>query len=186
MDGVVAKAGDRLLGPWNLRINGPERVALKWPNGSGKTTLLRVAAGLLTPMAGTVHRAAGRIVILDQHVSLLHPDKSILDNIRRLHPDASDEEAYAICARFAFRNQDANQVVKTLSGGECLRAGLAATLSGSPPPWLIILDGPTNHLDIDSVELLENALRDFDGALLVVSHDQSFVERVGFDRLYEI
>lgn len=186
MDGVVAKAGDRLLGPWNLHINGPEHVALKRPNGSGKTTLLRVAAGLLTPVAGTVYRAEDRIIILDQHVSLLDPDSSILDNIRRLHPNVSDEEAYAICARFAFRNRDANQVVSTLSGGERLRAGLAATLSGSTPPWLVILDEPTNHLDIDSVELLENALRDFDGALLVVSHDQSFVERVGFDRVYKL
>ena len=89
-------------------------------------------------------------------------------------------------ARFAFRNRDARQIVGTLSGGERLRAGLAATLAGSTPPWLIILDEPTNHLDIESIELLEEALRAFDGALLVVSHDPSFLERVGFDRIVEI
>jgi ATPase subunit of ABC transporter with duplicated ATPase domains len=61
-----------------------------------------------------------------------------------------------------------------------------AALSGSAPPWLIILDEPTNHLDIESVEVLENTLRSFDGALLVVSHDPSFIERVGFDRAFEV
>ena len=124
--------------------------------------------------------------MLDQHVGLLDPEGSILDNIRRLLPDASDEEAYAICARFAFRNRDARRVVGTLSGGERLRAGLAATLPGAAAPWLVILDEPTNHLDIESVELLEDALRSFDGALLVVSHDPSFVEHVGFDRVLEV
>ena len=186
MDGVVSEVGDRRFGPWTLRINGPERIILKGANGAGKTTLLRVAAGLLAPVAGKVRRAEGRIVTLDQHIGLLDPEGTILDNIRRLHPDASVEEAYALCARFGFRNRDARRVVGTLSGGERLRAGLAATLSGSAPPWLVILDEPTNHLDIDSVELLEDALRSFDGALLVVSHDPSFVEEVGFDRVFEI
>jgi len=186
MEGVVAEAGNRCLGPWNLRIDGPERIALNGANGAGKTTLLRIAAGLLAPVAGTVYRAEGRIVMLDQHVGLLDPEGSILDNIRRLLPDASDEEAYAICARFAFRNRDARRVVGTLSGGERLRAGLAATLPGAAAPWLVILDEPTNHLDIESVELLEDALRSFDGALLVVSHDPSFVEHVGFDRVLEV
>ncbi|MBX9930654.1 ABC-F family ATP-binding cassette domain-containing protein [Methylorubrum populi] len=186
MEGAIAAAGDRRLGPWTLRIDGPERIALKGANGAGKTTLLRIAAGLLAPVAGTVRRAEGRIVMLDQHVGLLDPEGGILDNIRRLHPDASDEEAYALCARFAFRNRDAQRIVGTLSGGERLRAGLAAALAGSAPPWLIILDEPTNHLDIESVEVLESALRSFDGALLVVSHDPSFVERVGVDRVFEV
>lgn len=186
MEGVVAEAGDKRLGPWTLRIDGPERIVLKGANGAGKTTLLQIAAGLVAPVAGTVRRVEERIVTLDQHVRLLDPEGSILDNIRRLHPDAGDEEAYACCARFAFRNRDAERLVGTLSGGERLRAGLAAALSGSTPPWLIILDEPTNHLDIESIELLEDALRNFDGALLVVSHDPSFVERVGFDRALEV
>lgn len=88
--------------------------------------------------------------------------------------------------RTKSRNRYARRVVGTLSGGERLRSGLAATLSGSTPPWLVILDEPTNHLDIESVELLEDALRSFDGALLVESHDPSFVEGVGFDRVFEV
>ena len=74
MEGVVAEAGNRCLGPWNLRIDGPERIALNGANGAGKTTLLRIAAGLLAPVAGTVYRAEGRIVMLDQHVGLLDPE----------------------------------------------------------------------------------------------------------------
>lgn len=186
LEGVVAEAEARRLGPWTLRIDGPERIALKGANGAGKTTLLRIAAGLLAPVAGTVRRAPGRIVMLDQHARLLDPETSLLDNIRRLHPDASDEGAHALCARFAFRNREANRIVGTLSGGERLRAGLAAALSGCVPPWLVILDEPTNHLDIEAVDILENALRGFDGALLAASHDPSFVDRVGFDRVFEV
>jgi ATPase subunit of ABC transporter with duplicated ATPase domains len=186
LDDVMAAVGDRRLGAWTLHINGPERVALKGKNGAGKTTLLKIAAGLLTPTAGAVHRLEGRDAMLDQHLGLLDRKNSILDNVRRLNPELSEGDAYAVCARFAFRNRDARQIVGTLSGGERLRAGLAATLAGSTPPWLIILDEPTNHLDIESIELLEEALRAFDGALLVVSHDPSFLERVGFDRIVEI
>ncbi|GGE09267.1 ABC transporter ATP-binding protein [Aureimonas endophytica] len=186
MEGVVAELGGRRLGPWTLHIDGPERIALKGANGAGKTTLLRLATGLSAPVAGTVRRAEGRIAMLDQHVALLDPEGTVLHNIRRLNPDAGDEEAYGICARFAFRNRDATRIVGTLSGGERLRAGLAATLSGPIPPWLVILDEPTNHLDIESVELLEESLRSFDGALLVVSHDSSFLERVKFDREFEV
>jgi ATPase subunit of ABC transporter with duplicated ATPase domains len=186
LDRVIAEFGDRRLGPWTLHIKGPERVVLKGPNGAGKTTLLQIAAGLLAPVAGAVRRAEKRVAMLDQHLRLLDRGHSILDNVRRLNPKLSDEEAYAVCAHFAFRNRDARQIVGALSGGERLRAGLAATLAGSRPPWLIIMDEPTNHLDIESVELLEQALRAFDGALLVVSHDPSFVERVRLDREVEV
>jgi ABC transporter len=94
-----------------------------------------------------------------------------------LNASLSENDAYAACARFAFRNRDARQKVGTLSGGERLRAGLACTLAGARPPWLLILDEPTNHLDIDSVELLEEALREFDGAQMVASHDPALWKR---------
>ncbi len=186
MDGVVAAAGSRRLGPWTLHIHGPERIAVTGVNGAGKTTLLRIVTGLLAPVAGTVRRIEGRIVMLDQHIGLLDPEASVLANVRRLNPNAGDEEACAICARFAFRNRDATRIVGSLSGGERLRAGLAATLSRPTPPWLVILDEPANHLDIESVEILENALGSFDGALLVVSHDPSFLKQVGVDRVFEV
>ena len=182
LDAAQVQVGARTLGPWTLRIDGPERVSLVGPNGAGKTTLLKLATGLLEPSRGTAKRAQGRVAMLDQHVALLDRQSSILDNIRRLNPDCSAHGAHAICARFAFRNRDALQVVETLSGGERMRAGLAATFAGAITPWLLILDEPTNHLDLDSVELLEQGLRDYDGALLVVSHDAAFLERIGIER----
>jgi ATPase subunit of ABC transporter with duplicated ATPase domains len=183
---VTVDVGERQLGPWTFDLRGPERIAVTGPNGSGKTTLLRVAAGSLAPTSGAVRRAESRIAMLDQHVGLLDCDISILANFRRLNGSLGEQDAYAACARFAFRNRDARQNVGTLSGGERLRAGLACTLAGARPPWLLILDEPTNHLDIESVELLEEALREFDGALMVVSHDPAFVEAVGIEREFNV
>jgi ATPase subunit of ABC transporter with duplicated ATPase domains len=85
-------------------------------------------------------------------------------------------------ARFAFRGEAALRLASALSGGELLRAGLAATLGGTEPPQLLILDEPTNHLDIASIETVETALNVFDGALVVVSHDQAFLDAIGIER----
>ncbi|MHC2105830.1 ABC-F family ATP-binding cassette domain-containing protein [Methylobacterium sp. CM6246] len=186
LEDVVADPGGRPLGPWTLAITGPERVAVEGPNGAGKTTLLTVAAGSTMPVKGRVRRAEGRVAMLDQHVGLLDPAASILANVRRLNEGLSEREAYAVCARFAFRNREAGRRVDTLSGGERLRAGLAALLGRKEAPWLLILDEPTNHLDIESVALLEGALRGYDGALLVVSHDPAFLHAIGIARTVEI
>ena len=186
MDNVSVRAGEHLLGPWSLRIRGPERIAIRGPNGAGKTTLLRAALGATPPENGDVRRAEGRIVMLDQHVGVLDPTLSVLDNFLTLNPSLTQHAAYAACARFAFRNAAALKRVGDLSGGERLRAGLACTLAGARPPWLLILDEPTNHLDLDSIETLEGALQAFDGALLIVSHDAVFLEAVGATKTLEL
>jgi ATPase subunit of ABC transporter with duplicated ATPase domains len=186
LEQVTVKFGECALGPWSLDIRGPERVAVVGPNGSGKTTLLGVATGRVVPAGGVVRRAAEHIVLLDQHIDLLDPQAGIVANFRRLNPALTEREAYAACARFGFRNRNAEQQVGTLSGGERLRAGLACTLAGERPPWLLVLDEPTNHLDLESIELLETALRDFDGALLVVSHDSAFLDAIGIQRRFAV
>ncbi len=182
MESVTVAAGPRVLGPWTLEVRGPERIAVTGANGAGKTTLLRAALGTLAPAGGMVRRAEGRIAMLDQHVGLLRADMSVLENVSLNNPALSQEDAHAICARFAFRNRDALQSAGTLSGGERLRAGLATVLSSVRPPWLLILDEPTNHLDLDSIEVLETALKAYDGALLVVSHDKAFLNAIGIAR----
>ncbi|WP_066780676.1 ABC-F family ATP-binding cassette domain-containing protein [Sphingomonas sp. CCH5-D11] len=183
---AMVDLGGRRFGPWTLAIHGPERVAIAGPNGAGKSTLLRLAAGSLAPAGGSVRRRGERIVLLDQHVALLADDDTILANMRRLHPGLDAEEAHAACARFAFRGRDAQRLVGTLSGGERLRAGLAAALSGVRPPWLLMLDEPSNHLDLAAMEVLEQALRAFDGALLVVSHDPAFLGAIGIQRTVDL
>jgi ATPase subunit of ABC transporter with duplicated ATPase domains len=165
----------------SLSITGPERVALTGPNGSGKTTLLRLATGALLPASGTV-RITPRHALLDQQVALLDPSQTIRDNYLRLNPGDTENACRAALARFMFRADAALRKVGELSGGEMLRAGLAATIGSSHPPELLILDEPTNHLDIHAIAAVEAGLRAYDGALLVVSHDRAFLEAIGITR----
>ncbi len=173
-----------IISDLSFAITGPERVAVVGRNGSGKTTLLRLATGALAPRQGTIHRQ-GRIAMLDQQVDLLAADQTILDNFKRLHPASSDNACRAALARFLFRADAALRKVGELSGGEMLRAGLACVLSGEPPD-LLILDEPTNHLDLSSIAAVEAALNAYDGALLVVSHDEAFLDTIGVSRRLEL
>ena len=155
------------------------------PNGSGKTTLLALITGQLTSWEGTVRLATG-FALLDQRVSLLDPSASIRDNFKRLNPQADENACRAALARFMFRADAALQTVSSLSGGQLLRAGLACVLGGATLPPLLILDEPTNHLDIDAIEAVEAGLRAYDGALLVVSHDEAFLQAIGITRRFDL
>jgi ATPase subunit of ABC transporter with duplicated ATPase domains len=189
VDGVTVRFGDAprpVLEEVSLRIVGPERVAVAGPNGSGKSTLLRVAMGALVPDDGRVRRLPdGEVVLLDQGGAPLNPSLSVLANFRALHPDMDATAARYALARFLFSDTSALQSVRTLSGGERLRASLACVLGGEKPPSLLVLDEPTNHLDLDALEALENALCAYDGALLVVSHDADFLKAIGVERYVE-
>jgi len=176
-----APDGRRIVGPVSLRLTGPERVAVAGPNGAGKTTLLRLLSGDLTPSSGRVERTA-QAALLDQEAALLRPDETLIEAYRRLNPAATANAAHAALARFLFRNAAAQRVVGTLSGGERLRAGLACVMTGERPPQLLILDEPTNHLDLESIAAVEAALSAWDGALVVVSHDEDFLAAVGVGR----
>ena len=173
--------GKRIVGPIDLRIGGPERVAITGANGSGKTTLLRLIVGDLEPTEGSVERPV-RAVMLDQEAALLRPDETLVEAWRRLNPGGSDNDAHAALARFLFRNAAAHRRVADLSGGERLRAALACVLTGAAPPQLLVLDEPTNHLDLDSIAAVEEALNAYDGAMLVVSHDADFLAALNIDR----
>ncbi len=166
-------------------ITGPERIAVTGPNGAGKTTLLAVLTGDLQPFEGIV-QVMTKFAMLDQRVSLLDPALSIHDNFKRINPDANENACRAALARFMFRADAALQIAATLSGGQMLRAGLACVLGSSTPPPLLILDEPTNHLDIDAIEAVEAGLRAYDGALLVVSHDNAFLDAIGITRRLEL
>jgi len=168
-----------------LAITGPERVALTGPNGSGKTTLLSVIAGRLSPLSGDM-RVTERFAMLDQRVDLLDPDTTIRDNFRRINPASDENACRAALARFMFRADAALQRVAALSGGQMLRAGLACVLGGPTPPHLLVLDEPTNHLDLDSIAAVEAGLRAYDGALLVVSHDEAFLAAIGITHRLEL
>lgn len=169
----------------SLTITGPERIALAGPNGSGKSTLLALVAGTLEPWQGGI-RTPVRFAFFDQRVSLLDPAGSIAENFARLNPGTTNNQCRAALARFGFRAEAADRVVGALSGGQMLRAGLACTLGAPAPPQLLILDEPTNHLDLDSLAAVEAGLAAYDGALLVVSHDEAFLEAIGIARTIEL
>ncbi|MFN7128360.1 MAG: ABC-F family ATP-binding cassette domain-containing protein [Brevundimonas sp.] len=173
--------GRSVVGPVNLRLTGPERIAITGPNGAGKTTLLRLIHGALEPTRGRVSRS-GRAVLLDQEAAILKPDETLVEAWRRLNPEGSANDAQAALARFLFRNVAAHREVGELSGGERLRAALACVMTGAAAAQLLILDEPTNHLDLDSVAAVEDALRAYDGALVVVSHDADFLDAIGIER----
>lgn len=174
-----------VLRDFSLSIIGPERVAVTGPNGSGKTTLLKLVSGEVQPRSGSVCLMTD-FAMFDQTVSLLDPSASILENFQRINPGADANTCRAALARFMFRADAALQMVASLSGGQVLRAGLACVLGGSAPPSLLILDEPTNHLDIESIEAVEAGLRAYDGGLLVVSHDEAFLEAIGISRRVEL
>jgi ATPase subunit of ABC transporter with duplicated ATPase domains len=175
-------AGERaIIDRLSFDLHGPERVAITGRNGAGKSTILRLAAGLAEPNSGRIERFVP-LAMLDQDVALLDRETTLLENMRRLNPLLDENRAHAALARFAFRNSGADKRVGDLSGGECLRAGLACVLSADPVPQLLMLDEPTNHMDLEAVEVIEQALAGYDGALLVVSHDNAFLDAIGVSR----
>ncbi|MFE4868319.1 ABC-F family ATP-binding cassette domain-containing protein [Streptomyces sp. NPDC056682] len=171
--------GARVKGEFEVR--GPERIALVGRNGSGKTTLLRTLAGQLAPVAG---EAAAHVPLrfLPQRLDVLDDALSVVENVARYAPGATDNAIRARLARFLFKGPRAARPAGTLSGGERFRAALAALLLAEPAPQLLMLDEPTNNLDMASVRALTAALDAYEGALIVASHDVPFLESIGVTR----
>lgn len=164
-----------------LEVRGPERIALVGRNGAGKTTLLRTIAGELAPVSGTAV-AEVPLRFLPQRLDLLDDGLSVVENVARFAPEATNNRIRARLARFLFRGALADQPAGTLSGGERFRAALAALLLAEPAPQLLMLDEPTNNLDMASASSLAAALEAYEGALIVASHDPSFLETIGITR----
>src|SRR5215469_11738395 len=164
-----------------LIIRGPERIALTGRNGAGKTTLLRTITGELAPVSGEV-KLTVPARYLPQRLDILDPELTVVQNVARAAPAATVNQIRAQLARFLFRGRRADQQVGTLSGGELFRAALATLLLAEPAPQLLLLDEPTNSLDMASVRQLSGALRSYQGALIVASHDVPFLRDLGITR----
>ena len=164
---------------FDFTMYGKSRVRLVGKNGSGKSTLLKIICGKLRPDSGTV-KTFGKIAYVNQDLSLLNNAKTIVENIMEIS-GCLKHDAHAIAANFGFRGTTSQQQVGTLSGGELLKATLAAILGGDNQPDLLILDEPTNNLEIKSIGILEDALNQYTGAILLVSHDEMFVKNIKID-----
>ena len=166
----------------NFVMYGANRVRLDGKNGSGKSTLLRLICGALQPKSGVV-RTFGKIAFLNQDLSILDKNKTIIENIMDV-AKVLKHDAHAIAANFGFRGDASSRRVGVLSGGELLKATLAALLGGVEQPDLLVLDEPTNNLEIKSIGILEDALNQYRGAILLVSHDKIFADNINVDAVY--
>ena len=175
-EGLTARRGGRtLFADAELTVRGPERIALTGGNGAGKSTLLRI-------IAGAVERADGRVAYLSQRLDLLDPESTVAQSLAASAPSLSETRRMHLLARFLFRGSRVHLPVWALSGGERLRATLACVLYAEPAPQLLLLDEPTNNLDLVSVGQLESALNAYEGAFVVVSHDERFLSQIGVQR----
>ena len=166
-----------LLRDVTVNIYRGDKVGIVGPNGSGKSTLLKTLIGELPPLAGRVEIGTGiRVGYFDQKLAGLDEDLSLMDEIRSIRADLSPEVVRQYLARFRFFGDDPFRTVRGLSGGERSRLAMAKIMLF--PRNLLVLDEPTNHLDIAARETLEDALGDYEGTLLVVSHDRYFLDRV--------
>ena len=169
------------VAPISFTLTGPLRMAITGANGSGKSTLLQVIAGRLVPRAGEVICTV-EVGWLDQHAGLEHPDRTAVQWLHESNPELPEAEARTRLAQLGI---DADRVLlqtAQLSGGERLKIALAALLHAHRPPQLLLLDEPDNHLDLPSKLALEQMLGQYQGALLVVSHDDAFIEALGVDQ----
>ncbi len=178
----VGYDGRAVLSGLTLRIDNDDRIALLGANGNGKSTLVKLIADRLQPLQGTVARAANlQVAYFAQHqLDELSPGESPYDHVRRLMPDASEARVRSRVGAIGFSGDAGNTAVANLSGGE--KARLLLALATFQAPHLIILDEPTNHLDIDSRAALIQAINDFPGAVMLVSHDRYLLEACA-DRL---
>ncbi|MCD7098925.1 ABC-F family ATP-binding cassette domain-containing protein [Stenotrophomonas sp. MMGLT7] len=162
----------------DLVVTTGQRVALTGGNGAGKSSLLRVLSGQLAPAAG-ICRTHVATACLDQRLDLLDPDRSVLEQMQAANPAAAQS---LLRTRLALLGLDAARIGVAsglLSGGERLKAALACVLHARHPPELLLLDEPGNHLDLPSLQALEQMLAAYPGALLVASHDEVFLDRLG-------
>ena len=166
---------------FSTRIFRKNRIGLIGPNGAGKTTLLRMLIGELEPDSGTVKLGANLMpVVIDQRRIGLDPDKTPWETLadRNDHVLVRGRLTHVMTylREYLFRDEQARQPVRTLSGGERNRLLLAKALAA--PSNMIVLDEPTNDLDADTLDLLQEALDDYDGTVLLVSHDRDFLDRL--------
>lgn len=161
----------------SLRIRRGQKIGLIGDNGTGKTTFLKTVAGLLPAVAGKGALGVNiTIGYFDQHSVRLQSDKTVAEHFHDLFPGLTQKEVRSILGRYLFAGNEANKPINCLSGGEKARLVLAELLQSRPN--FLILDEPTNHMDIDAKETLEAAFQAYRGTILFVSHDRYFIDQV--------
>ncbi|HEY9669679.1 MAG TPA: ATP-binding cassette domain-containing protein, partial [Coleofasciculaceae cyanobacterium] len=170
----------------DLLIERGDRIAFLGPNGSGKSTLLRIIMGMEQPTEGIVELGKHNVIpgyFEQNQAEALDLSKTVMESIHDEVPDWKNEEVRTLLGRFLFSGETVFKKVESLSGGEKARLALAKMLLR--PANLLILDEPTNHLDIPAKEMLEEAIQNYDGTVIIVSHDRYFISKVA-NKIVEI
>ncbi|MCV2484939.1 ATP-binding cassette domain-containing protein [Flavobacterium sp. SH_e] len=179
------KYNDLLLWKENLsfEILSGDRIAIKGQNGSGKTTLIKIILGKLAVEQGNVASLAKKTIYIDQDYSLLNQDLKIYEQAQIFNDCGLEEHEIKMrLNRFLFSRNDWDKPCNSLSGGERMRLMLCCLTISNEFPEVIILDEPTNNLDIQNIEILTAAINEYQGTLLVISHDQLFLEQINIEK----
>jgi len=167
----------------DIALYSGDRLVLRGDNGSGKTTLIRIMLGQLQPGRGSVFLQAAKAVYLDQDYSLINHQLSVYEQAQQFNTDSLQEHEVKIrLHRFLFSRQQWDKPCASLSGGERMRLILCCLTLSQQAPDLLILDEPTNNLDMQNIEILTAALRAYRGTIVLVSHDHSFLKEAGVER----
>ncbi|MGN6402399.1 MAG: ribosomal protection-like ABC-F family protein [Flavisolibacter sp.] len=170
-----------------FQITSEQRLVLKGLNGSGKTTLLKIILGKLEPQTGAVYRADNKVVYIDQDYSLIDNHRSVYEQAEQFKVSALQEhEIKTRLNRFLFTKNDWDKSCSALSGGEKMRLILCCLTIHNQSPDIIILDEPTNNLDIQNIEILTAAINEYQGTLIVVSHDETFLEQIKIEQTIQL
>jgi ATPase subunit of ABC transporter with duplicated ATPase domains len=173
--------------PFTFQINSGERICVKGPNGSGKTTLIQLLLGNAEPTNGSIYKAEQTAVYIDQDYSLLNTQLTVYEHAQQYNTSGLlEHEIKTKLNRFLFTVDDWDKTCGALSGGEKMRLLLCCLTIGEQAPDLIVLDEPTNNLDLKNIEILTKAIQSYTGTLIVVSHDEVFLQEVGIERVVQL
>ncbi len=171
----------------NFHMNSGERIAIKGDNGTGKTTLIKLILGQLKPNFGKIYTTISSSIYIDQDYSLLNNQLTVYEQAQEFNIFPLQEHEIKVrLNRFLFTKNDWEKPCSSLSGGEKMRLSLCCLMITNKSPEIIILDEPTNNLDIQNVEILTTAINDYQGSLIVISHDQSFIENINIERTVKL
>lgn len=173
--------------PQSFQINSGERIAIKGDNGSGKTTLIQLILGNLVPAEGSIFRSLDQSVYIDQNYSLINNQLTVFEQASEFNQTGwMEHEVKTRLDYFLFDKNDWDKPCSVLSGGERMRLILCCLALGTKAPDLMVLDEPTNNLDLESIEILTTAVREYEGTVLVVSHDEVFLEQINVERTLQL
>lgn len=171
----------------NFQITSGERIALKGRNGSGKTTLIKLILGNIEPQNGKVYRAENKSVYIDQEYSLIDNKLTVYEQAQQFNTSALQEhEIKTRLNRFLFTSEDWDKSCSSLSGGERMRLMLCCLNINNKSPDIILFDEPTNNLDLQNIGILTAAINEYQGTLIVVSHDETFLSQINIERTIEL